>query len=94
MHPVLLHIGNWELRSYGLFVAIAMLIGTWWSAREGKRMEFFRAEPPTVAGIVIPQALSVLLVAAGITSILMLRSSLWARHGSPVVDGPAGKRAA
>ena len=42
MYPILLRIGSWELRSYGVFVAIALLVGLWRSAREGKRRGFSR----------------------------------------------------
>ena len=42
MYPILLRIGSWELRSYGVFVAIALLIGLWWSTREGERRGFSR----------------------------------------------------
>ena len=57
-------------------------------------MEFFRAQPPTFAGVIIPQILSVLLVAAGVTSLLVLRSSFWVRPGPSMVDEAAKNRAA
>lgn len=29
MYPVLLDLGWWQVRSYGVFVALALLVGTW-----------------------------------------------------------------
>jgi phosphatidylglycerol:prolipoprotein diacylglycerol transferase len=43
MYPVVLDLGWWQLRSYGVFVALALLAGIWWSAREGERRGFPRA---------------------------------------------------
>lgn len=43
MYPILLDLGFWQLRSYGVFVAIAILVGIWWSAREAERRGFPRA---------------------------------------------------
>jgi phosphatidylglycerol:prolipoprotein diacylglycerol transferase len=43
MYPVLIDLGWWQLRSYGLFVAIALGVGVWWNAREGERRGFPRA---------------------------------------------------
>jgi phosphatidylglycerol:prolipoprotein diacylglycerol transferase len=37
MYPVLLHLGSYQLRSYGVFVAIAILTGIWFSTREARR---------------------------------------------------------
>jgi phosphatidylglycerol:prolipoprotein diacylglycerol transferase len=37
MYPVLLDLGFYQLRSYSLFVAIAILTGIWFSAREARR---------------------------------------------------------
>lgn len=37
MYPVLLQIGSFELRSYGLFIAVAILVGGWLAAREAPR---------------------------------------------------------
>ncbi|MGH7362999.1 MAG: prolipoprotein diacylglyceryl transferase [Candidatus Methylomirabilales bacterium] len=37
MYPVLLQIGSFELRSYGVFVAVAILVGGWLAAREAPR---------------------------------------------------------
>lgn len=37
MYPVLLHIGSFELRSYGVFIAVAILVGGWLVAREAPR---------------------------------------------------------
>jgi phosphatidylglycerol:prolipoprotein diacylglycerol transferase len=37
MYPVLLQFGNFELRSYGVVVALSFLIGLWLSTREAKR---------------------------------------------------------
>lgn len=37
MYPILLQLGNLELRSYGVFVALSFLIGLWLSTREAKR---------------------------------------------------------
>lgn len=57
-------------------------------------MEFFRAEPPTIAGIVVPQVVSVVLVVAGVISVLVLHSSAWGRQAPPVFGPSAKKRAA
>ncbi len=43
MFPILLDLGVWQLRSYGVFVAIALLVGIWWSAREAERRGFARS---------------------------------------------------
>ena len=40
MYPVLLKIGTFELRSYGVVVALAFLLGLWLSTREAKRNGF------------------------------------------------------
>lgn len=37
MYPVLLDLGFYQLRSYGVFLAIAILTGVWFSAREARR---------------------------------------------------------
>ncbi|MGH7416733.1 MAG: prolipoprotein diacylglyceryl transferase [Candidatus Rokuibacteriota bacterium] len=37
MYPVLLDVGFYRLRSYGVFVAIAILTAIWFSAREARR---------------------------------------------------------
>jgi len=37
MYPVLLDLGFYQLRSYGLFVAVAILTATWFSTREARR---------------------------------------------------------
>lgn len=37
MYPVLLDLGFYQLRSYGVFVAIAILTGIWFSTREARR---------------------------------------------------------
>lgn len=37
MYPILLEIGWFRLRSYGVFVALAIVLGTWLSAREARR---------------------------------------------------------
>ncbi len=42
MYPILLDLGVWQLRSYGLFVALAVVVGVWWSAREAERRGFAR----------------------------------------------------
>jgi phosphatidylglycerol:prolipoprotein diacylglycerol transferase len=42
VYPILVDLGWWQLRSYGVFVALAMLVGMWWSAREGERRGFPR----------------------------------------------------
>lgn len=57
-------------------------------------MEFFRAEPPTIAGIVVPQAMSALLAAAGVVTVLVLRSKVWTRQAPPVLGASAENRAA
>lgn len=43
MYPILLDLGIWQIRSYGLFVAIAILVGIWWSAREAERCGLARS---------------------------------------------------
>ncbi|MGH2670658.1 MAG: prolipoprotein diacylglyceryl transferase, partial [bacterium] len=43
MYPILLDLGFWQLRSYGVFVAIAVLVGIWWSTREAERRGFARS---------------------------------------------------
>jgi len=43
MYPVLVDFGWWQLRAYGVFFAIALAVGIWWSAREGERHGFRRA---------------------------------------------------
>jgi phosphatidylglycerol:prolipoprotein diacylglycerol transferase len=53
MHPVLLDLGWWQLRSYGAFVALAALVGIWWSAREGERRGFARETVYDFAGVVV-----------------------------------------
>ena len=37
MHPVLLQLGTFELRSYGIIVALSFFLALWLSAREAKR---------------------------------------------------------
>ncbi|MBI2878251.1 MAG: prolipoprotein diacylglyceryl transferase [Candidatus Rokubacteria bacterium] len=37
MYPVLIDLGWWQLRSYGVFVVVAVVVGAWWSAREARR---------------------------------------------------------
>lgn len=43
MYPILLDLGVWQFRSYGLFVALAVVVGVWWSAREAERRGFARS---------------------------------------------------
>ena len=43
MYPILLDFSWWQLRPYGVFVALAIVVGVWWSAREGERRGFPRA---------------------------------------------------
>ena len=58
MYPILLDLGWWQLRSYGVFVALAIGVGIWWSAREGERRGFPRtvvydfASAVTLTGLV------------------------------------------
>lgn len=40
MYPVLLEFGGFEIRSYGVIVALSFLIGLWMSAREAERKGF------------------------------------------------------
>ena len=40
MYPVLLDLGFYQLRSYGVFVAVAILTGIWFSTREVRRKGF------------------------------------------------------
>lgn len=42
MYPILLDLGVWQFRSYGLFVALAVVVGVWWSAREAERRGYAR----------------------------------------------------
>ena len=37
MYPVLLDLGFYQFRSYGVFVAVAILTGIWFSTREAQR---------------------------------------------------------
>ncbi|MGH2659391.1 MAG: prolipoprotein diacylglyceryl transferase, partial [Actinomycetota bacterium] len=37
MYPVLLDLGFYQLRSYGVFVAVSILAGIWFAAREARR---------------------------------------------------------
>jgi len=37
MYPVIVQLGTFELRSYGIIVALSFLLGLWLSAREAKR---------------------------------------------------------
>ncbi len=37
MYPVLFQLGNFELRSYGVFVALAFIVGLWVSSKEAER---------------------------------------------------------
>jgi len=37
MYPVLLQIGNFELRSYGVIVALSFAIALWMSSKEAER---------------------------------------------------------
>ena len=37
MYPVLIQLGSFELRSYGIIVALSFFLGLWLSAREAKR---------------------------------------------------------
>jgi len=37
MYPVLVQLGTFELRSYGVIVALSFLLGLWLSAKEAKR---------------------------------------------------------
>ena len=38
MHPEILHVGVLHVRSYGLLLAVAFLVGTWLALREARRM--------------------------------------------------------
>jgi phosphatidylglycerol---prolipoprotein diacylglyceryl transferase len=40
MFPILIKIGSLELRSYGVMIALAFLVGTWLGAREARRKGF------------------------------------------------------
>lgn len=57
MYPILLDLGFWQLRSYGVFVAIALFVGIWWSAREAERRGFGRALVYDIAWPVVLAAL-------------------------------------
>lgn len=58
MYPILVDFGPWQLRSYGVLLAVAVLIGTWWSAREAGRAGIHRglvyafAQAVIIAGFV------------------------------------------
>jgi phosphatidylglycerol:prolipoprotein diacylglycerol transferase len=43
MYPILVDLGFWQLRSYGVFVAVAIVVGIWWSAREAEQRGYARA---------------------------------------------------
>jgi len=53
MYPVLIDLGWWQFRSYGVFVAVALLVGIWWSMREGERRGFPRAVIQDFAWVVV-----------------------------------------
>lgn len=40
-------------------------------------MEFFRGDPPVVAGVIVPQAVSALLVAGGLVGAWLIRQPPW-----------------
>ena len=82
-------VARWNGRPGAVTLAYAVLYGVVRFV-----MEFFRAEPPMIAGVVVPQALSALLVAAGIMSLLVLRSGAWARPASSVARERAEKQVA
>ena len=52
MYPILVDLGVWQLRSYGVFVAVAIMVAIWWSAREAERRGFARALVHDLAWIV------------------------------------------
>ena len=72
MYPILLDLGWWQLRSYGVLVALAI----------NEPREFFRGDPPVVAGILVPQAVSALLVAAGLVGAWLIKQPAWRSDGS------------
>ncbi|MFQ5842429.1 MAG: prolipoprotein diacylglyceryl transferase family protein, partial [Thermodesulfobacteriota bacterium] len=37
MYPVLFQLGNFELRSYGVLVALSFFVGLWLSTKEAER---------------------------------------------------------
>lgn len=43
MYPILVDLGVWQIRSYGVVVAVAILAGIWWSAREAERRGLARS---------------------------------------------------
>jgi prolipoprotein diacylglyceryltransferase len=45
-------------------------------------MEFLRGDPPVIAGIIVPQVVSGLLVAVGVLGLWWRRSGSWKAHGS------------
>lgn len=45
-------------------------------------MEFFRGDPPMVAGIIVPQVMAVLLLAAGVLGMWLLRQAPRRPHGT------------
>ena len=40
MYPVLVQLGSFELRTYGVIVALSFLLGLWLSTNEAKRKGF------------------------------------------------------
>ncbi len=58
MYPVLFQIGSFELRSYGVFVAVGILVGGWLAAREASRRG---VDPARVSDFVFIAALAGLI---------------------------------
>ena len=48
MHPIILKIGSFELRSYGVAMAVAFLLNIWFSARRAKKE---RIDPDIILGL-------------------------------------------
>jgi phosphatidylglycerol---prolipoprotein diacylglyceryl transferase len=57
MYPILLDLGFWQLRAYGVFVALAILAGVWWSARGAEQRGFSRSAVYDLAWTVVIAAL-------------------------------------
>ncbi|MGH7318326.1 MAG: prolipoprotein diacylglyceryl transferase [Candidatus Rokuibacteriota bacterium] len=58
MYPVLIDLGFYQLRSYGVFVAVAILTGIWFSAREARRKGL---DPPVVGDAAVPIVVTALV---------------------------------
>jgi len=58
MYPVLVQLGTFELRTYGVIVALSFFLGLWLSAKEAKRK---RLDPGLIQDCSFIQALQVII---------------------------------